>query len=758
MRDLYGVMVIPRHHKIWGLRLREQVSRGSLLLALATAASFSFSTPSFAIVKKEFIAPISTVPANGSIADVDADRVSYDPKKKIAIATGIVRLTYGPYTLVATRVEYNEITGDFKANGSVQLREPNGNVLQADVLAITEKFKAGFAKHVRALLTNDATITAQYAQRTSDGITVYEKATYTACKNCEDKNGDPLWVIETDQTTHDSNTHNLYHVHPRLKIHGVTVAALPYWQQPDPSVKRRTGFLAPVFKAGSVYGLGVATPYFWALAPNYDLTITPMVNTKQGFAGDVEWRHRLETGSYNVHAFGAYQSSPPVAGETWRGAVKSEGHFQINPDWQWGWNGTVVSDRRFLNDYDFDDRKIAQNEVYATGIWDQTYVNAEALSFNTLDSDVNADTLPTALPFVTGEKIISDAAFGGDLKFDWNVYAIDRNEADPSFTHGTSQTRGTAEVEWKTQLIGDAGTVITPFAKLRSDIYVTNNVPDASVPGGFRDSETTTRLLPTIGVDARYPFIANLDSGQSIISPVFQIISAADENDANKIGNEDAITLNFDSSSLFLSDRFTGLDRYEGGTRANVGLSYAFIGNGGNYVRASVGESVHLAGQNSFVAGSGLDGTQSDLVAAVAVQPWDGLTLSYQARVEEDLSQINRQEATASLTFDSFSADVSYLNFAAEPNYGRPVAEQWVSANARQQVSEGWYVFGGLGYDFENDVLIRKTAGLEFDCDCMNFKLSYTGTEDGVTHAKEDRVMMSIEFATLGKTGLSAKF
>ncbi len=158
------------------------------------------------------------------------------------------------------------------------------------------------------------------------------------------------------------------------------------------------------------------------------------------------------------------------------------------------------------------------------------------------------------------------------------------------------------------------------------------------------------------------------------------------------------------------------------------------------------------------MAGSGLNGTQSDLVAAVAVQPWDGLTLSYQARVEEDLSQINRQEATASLTFDSFSADVSYLNFAAEPNYGRPVAEQWVSANARQQVSEGWYVFGGLGYDFENDVLIRKTAGLEFDCDCMNFKLSYTGTEDGVTHAKEDRVMMSIEFATLGKTGLSAKF
>ena len=749
---------IPKHHKIWSLRLRDYVSRGSLLLAVSAAASVAFSNFSFALVEKEFIEPILTAPAKGEIADVDADHITYDPATNIAIASGHVRMTYGPYTLLATRVAFNQTTGDFEADGQVELREPNGNVLQADTLAIREKFKAGFAHHIRALLTNDVTITAEYAEHTSDGITVYQKATYTACKNCEDENGNPLWSIESDQSTHDNNSHNIYHVNPRLKIRGVTVAALPFWKQPDPSVKRRTGFLSPQFNKNDVYGYSASLPYFWAAAPNYDLTVTPMVNSKQGVAGDAEWRHRLETGSYDVHAYGAYQKAPAVADQDWRGAVRSKGKFQVSQDWQIGWDGTAVSDRTFLDDYDFDSREIAQNEIFATGLWDQTYVNAQALSFNTLSNDVNADTLPVALPFVSGEKILPDVAFGGDLKFNWNVYSINRDQADVQFKHGTSQTRGTAEVEWKTQLISDMGTVITPFAKVRSDVYVTNNVPDALVPLGLRESETITRVLPTVGVDARYPLIASFNSGQSIFSPVFQIISAADETDANKIGNEDATTLNFDSSSLFLSDRFTGLDRFEAGTRANVGLTYAFIGNSGNYVRASVGESIHLAGQNSFATGSGLDGTQSDLVGAVAVQPWEGLTLSYQARVEEDLSQVNRQEATASLTFDSFSADVSYLNFGAEPNYGRNSVEHWVSANARQQITEGWYVFGGLGYDFEQSVLTRKTAGLEFDCDCMNFKLSYNGTEDAATHVKENRVMMSIEFATLGKTGFSSKF
>jgi LPS-assembly protein len=756
-------MGISKGQRFKGMRLRGKISRGGVLLVLTAGAALSVATPAFAIKYKKFIEPITTEPVAGTLANVDADRIAYDPKTKIAVATGLVRMTYGPYSLVATRVEYNQVTGDFKANGSVELREPNGNVLQAQKLAITEKFKAGFASHLRALLTNDVTITADYAKRTSDGITVYEHATYTACKNCENKNGDPLWSIETDQTTHDNVAHNLYHVNPRFKIGGVTVAALPYWQQPDPTVKRRTGWLTPTGKFGGTYGAAVTTPYFWALAPNYDLTFSPMISTKQGLAGDVEWRHRLQSGAYNFRGYGAYQLNPnaPYDNQRWRGAVKTAGDFNIDQDWKWGWNGTLASDSSFLDHYDFDHREIAQNEVYATGLWDQTYISAQALNFGALRNDVNADTLPTALPFISGEKIIPQAAFGGDLKLDWTVYSIKRNVSDTPFAtvnHGTDQTRGTAEVEWKTQLISDAGLVVSPFAKLRNDIYISNGVPDITVPGGFRNSETTTRILPTVGVDMRFPFIASYDAGQSIISPVFQLISAADENDVNKIGNEDSVTLNLDHTSLFLTDRFTGLDRYEGGTRANLGLTYSFLGATGNFVRASVGESIHLAGKNSFAAGSGLDGTESDIVASAVVQPWDGLALSYEARVEEDLSRINRQEATASLTFDSFSAQVSYLNFGAEPAYGRLSSEHWIATDARFQLTDGWYAFGGVGYDFTHDVLTRKTAGLEFDCDCMNFKVSYTGTDDAITRETENKLMLSIEFATLGKTGVSGKF
>ncbi len=735
--------------------LRGSISCGALLLALAVAG---LSTPALAIEEKPFTEPDLTLPPQGTKVDVVADRIIYDPRTQNAVATGTVRLVYGPFTLTATRVEYNSKTGAFKANGSVEVREPNGNILKAETMALANKFKTGFAEHVKALLTNNVTITAQYAQRFDGEVTVYEKATYTACGECTTRSGHPLWQIVADSATHDNKTHDIAYVNPKLQVNGVTIAAAPYFVHPDPTVKRRSGWLTPDIKIGGTYGVGIAPTYFWALAPDYDLTFRPLLTSKQGPVADIEWRQALANGNYNIRAMGVHQFSslPSPDDQEWRGAVQTEGKFALNQDWNWGWQGTFASDRTFLDHYNYDYREIANNDVYATGLWDQNYVSAQLLDFQSLTTDVDQNNMPTVMPFVSGEHIFKDTGVGGDITLNWNAYSLHRTDSSTPYAtvnHGTDQTRGLVELGWKTQMISDNGIVVSPFAKLRNEIYITDNVP-----GAASTSETTGQILPSAGVDVRMPFIGSYAYGQSIVSPVFQFISASDQSNVNQFGNEDAITLNFDHTSLFLADRFTGSDRYEGGTRANVGVTYSFLGANGGFMRASAGESVHLAGQNSFVAGSGLSGENSDLVGNVVFQPWDNLSLSYEARMLNDFSALDRQEALASLTFDRFSTNLGYLNIAAEPAYGRTVAENWVQGDVKIGLNDGWDVFGGLTYDVAYSQLTRKTIGLEFDCECMNFKLAYTGTNDPFTGSTEDKVMMSVEFATLGKAAVSANF
>ena len=730
--------------------------------AIAVLAHAS-APPAAALEEPPFIKPIVEEPPSGTQADFSADKVTFDPETELAVATGRVIITYGPYTLNATRVSFNQKTGVFTANGSVQLREPNGNIMLAQNIELREKFKLGFARHLKALLTNNVTIKAEYAVRKAGKITVFEKSSYTACRDCTTKSGHPLWEITADETTHDQIEKTLYHKNPRFRIAGVTIGGLPYFEHADPSVKRRSGWLMPDFNSSSAYGVGVVTPYFWAIAPDRDLTFRPMLTTKQGPVADVEWRQRTRSGLYNIRAYGLYELSPGATSEDsrFRGAVKSKGDFALNDEWSWGWNGTLPSDDTFLDDYDYDDRDIAQNELYVRGLWDRNYVSAQALNFLALSSTVDEDSLPTALPYAYGEHYFSEPVMGGDLRFNWRTYSLLRDQASTPFTdvnHGTSQTRASGELSWKSEIIGDMGQVITPFASMRSDLYVSNNVPDPLAPGGFHESETEMRLLPSAGVDVRMPFIGFHEYGQGIFSPVFQFIAAGDEGDLGKIGNEDAITLNFDSSSIFLSDRFTGFDRFESGVRANLGLTYSFLGNNGGIFKASVGESFHIAGENSFVSTSGLEGSSSDLVGAVLLQPWDNLSLSYQLRMEEDLSAINRQEAMLSLTFDRIAFNAGYLDIAAEPAYGRLVDEQWAEADVRVGLNEAWYLFGGARYDIERNQFASTTAGLEFDCECMNFKLAYTGQESTETGETDHRVSMSIDFATLGGTRVSKGF
>lgn len=737
------------------LSLGSILSSGSLLAFMGLAA---FSTVAYALSDKKFVAPITTKPAAGTKVDVAADRIVFDSSTKIATATGTVRITYGPYTLVASKVVYDQDDGSFKANGSVELREPNGNILQADTVDLHNKFKEGFARHVRALLSNDVTIRSDYVMRTADGITVFERASYTACKDCATKSGAPLWEITTERTVHDGNTKTLYHTNPTFRFAGVPLAWLPYAEQPDPTVKRRTGFLLPEFKSGRVYGVGVVTPYFWELGPSADLTFSPVWTTRQGPVADVEYRQALQSGEYNIRGYGVYQlkKDDPPGDARLRGAVASKGDFKLNDNWDWGWDGTYASDKTFLDHYDFDKRTIANNEAYIVGMADRNYFSAQALHYRSLSLEEDQGTLPTALPYINSEYTFNNAVLGGELGLDWSAYSIARDDAQTPFSNihqGTDQTRAVANLHWQNQMITDLGQVVTPFARLRSDLYISENVFPST------EKEVTSRLLPSVGVDMRWPFIASFDTGQSIVTPVFQAIASTDEADREKIGNEDAISVNFDSSNLFLQDRFTGLDRYEGGSRSNVGLLYTYLGENGGFAKVSIGESFHIGGKNSFDLGSGLDGTKSDLVGAVTVQPWENLGVSYQARVEEDFSQINVQEAFANYSFNRLSGSLGYIYYDSALDATSLDAMERFQADGSYRFSEAWSLFGGFSYDLINDQFRSKRAGLAFDCDCMAASLTYTETNPVDPLASTDHTLkVSVELRTIGKTSLSAGF
>jgi lipopolysaccharide assembly outer membrane protein LptD (OstA) len=155
--------------------------------------------------------------------------------------------------------------------------------------------------------------------------------------------------------------------------------------------------------------------------------------------------------------------------------------------------------------------------------------------------------------------------------------------------------------------------------------------------------------------------------------------------------------------------------------------------------------------------GSGLEGTQSDLVGAIVFQPWDSLGFSYQARVEEDLSDINVQEAFASFSLSRFSGSLGYVFLDSEPSAGRVDDIEQIESDASFRLTEAWSLFGGMKYDLENNVFMSKSAGIAFDCDCMSAKLTYSESNStDVSDTLERSIKLSVELRTIGQTDFSA--
>ena len=739
-----------RYAKVRGLHV--------CLLGMLAAAGLALSvgvTSAHINDQPDFVEPDTKPVPKGTRVDVIADTLTYDDRTKIATATGTVQLTYGPYVLTATKVVYNMKTKTFSANGSIILKEPNGNILEADTATLKDTFKEGFARHVTALLTNNVTITAQYARRYVNGVTIYQHASYTACKTCTTPGGEPVWQIVAREAKHDSKEHTIYYKDARLQFGPVPVLYLPYLAYPDPTVKRRTGFLLPSYHYGQ-FGFGITTPYFWAINPSADLTLAPMWTTKRGPAADIEFRQALATGMYSLRGYGIHESTLADSNNTgspWRGAARTQGDFKINDNWSWGWDGTVVSDRKFLSDYDFDSRNMLANYVQATGIDDRNYTKAQVIGWQSLvDGEYQSD-MPVATPFVTGDYVLPGNVMGGELSYGFNVYSLERKSsiynADRAFDLGTEQTHLAAYADWRRQVITQSGLLVTPFADLRSDAYYAQNVPTAD-----DNSNSDITVTPTAGIDTRMPFVTSFGDFESVLTPVAQMIASPSEPNQRKNGNEDAITLNFDTSNLFLSDRFTGYDRWEGGLRANAGIDYTLMAPTGGFIRTSFGESFHIAGDNSYLVGSGLNGTSSDMVGSVALQFNPNVTLGYQARWEEDFSRINVQEASLGLNFGKFSGSVNYADISAAANYGRPDDEQQIWGDGRVYLTDAWSLFGAARYDLHNGDLLDGSMGVTFDCDCMKAELKYSMSHTdqfGVTgNGTEYRVDLSVELRTIG--------
>jgi LPS-assembly protein len=753
-------------------------------------------------------------PSDGQML-VQATQVDYDYNNQRVSAVGNVQIYYNSSTIEADKVIYDQKTKRLRAEGNVRMTDADGKITYANIMDLSDDYRDGFVDSLRLDTADQTRMAATRADRSEGRYTVFQNGVYTACAECRDNpKKPPLWQVKGARIIHDQQEKMLYFEDARLEFFGVPMAYLPYFSTPDPTVKRKSGFLVPWGTESSTTGVGVEVPYYWALAPDYDLTLTPRVTTRQGLLMQGEFRQRLINGSYEIRAYGIDQADPGAFVGTpgdanLRGAVETRGQFALNDRWAWGWDGTLLSDKTFFQDYSLSVFRNplqsflttpteATSQLYLTGVGNRSYFDARTIYYYGFSGADVQSQIPVIRPVIDYSNVVNRSILGGELSYKGNLTSLSRGtadfepitanavlnglclptSADPMARTPTNcllrgvpgdYTRLSGQVDWRRTFTDPIGQLWTPFASVRADVIHASidNQPGVANFTNPGDNQVL-RLMPAVGLEYRYPFINVQPWGTTTIEPIAQVIVRPNETHASSLPNEDAQSLTFDASNLFSVDKFAGWDRVEGGGRANVGFQTTTQFDRGGSVNVLFGQSYQLFGLNSYAVHdltntgieSGLDTARSDYVGRLTYQPNRTFSFSASTRLDQETWNVERLELEGRASFDRWSVSMLYGNYAAQPELGFLTRREGILTNGSIKLASNWVASGGVRYDLATNKVDQYIIGAGYVDDCFVLAVNYITdyaytTSTNLTPTLDHRIMLQIGLRTIGMSSLS---
>lgn len=750
----------------------------ALLTSTAVCVAAAYPLPVFAQGS-----PLAPEAADGAKMLLRANELTYNQDTQRVTAVGGVQIYYNRYRMVAQRVEYNQQTGRVMATGNIELIEPGGSRIYADSLDVTDNFGEGFVNSLRVETTDNTRLAAESAEQLSQDKMVLNNTVYTACLPCARNPGKtPLWQIKSQRVIRDGKTHTIRLEHAKFELFGMPIGYLPFVTVPDETVERKSGVLFPRASVTDKLGVGLTVPYYHVFSPSMDATISPTYYTKQGLLLQGEVRNRFESGDHtfrfayiNQKDPGAFSPGTSDAEADQRVMVASKAHFDINPRWTFGWNVMWQSDNNFAYTYKLTGVSASPftNDVYLTGLGDRNSFDLHSYYFDIQDTSRNRlaeKQQAIVYPSLDYVYYAPEPVAGGELKFVTNLTNLSRRE-DDFYTEGTSArfrglegsySRLTTEAEWKRTFTTDQGLLLTPILAARGDALRQTGDGSPSFSGGtyagdLTDDTGSTRYMLTAGLEARYPILIDGANSTHVLEPIAQIYARPNEQLAGRLSNEDAQSFVFDATSLFDRDKFSGFDRVEGGTRANIGIRYSGSFDNGIGLRGIFGQSYQLAGMNSFAttdlvnagADSGLETDVSDFVGMAAVDLPQGYSLQGQGRFDEKTFELRRADASISYSLPRVSGTLIYTNIAAQPEYGLDSDSQYLKSTSNLKINEYWSLSGSATWDLNNDRVVRRGVGVTYADECTVFTVGYTD-KPASTDANDWTVTAQLSFRTLG--------
>ncbi len=664
---------------------------------------------------------------------IKADEAKWYQNTKDLVVTGNVLVTQKNNkgevrNLKCKELRYNKLADKITAFGKVELIEPDGTVITSETLELDSHFDTGFLTGMR-LFTNDAArLSAKSAERTKGNTTNFADAEYSPCKLCDD--GSVTWKLDADTVEHDQEEKLIKYRNVFLTFKGIKVFYMPYFSHPDPSVKHKSGLLSPMLGVSSSLGAHIALPYVFTTGTQ-DLTITPMLMSKQNPLLSSEYRRRFINGELSL---GGSYTHPKDDKVKHYQTIPRKNRWNVSSYLAWHIterNRLLVdlnraSDTTYLTRYKlnkqhstFDRKKNLISTVHFENFGDQHYFSSKGQAFQT----DTPKTTPLVLPNV--QYRLQPEIFANGSYLEWNSSLLAIMRRRPILTQTGKQTyRASSGIVWTLPYVTSSGHILKSTLSTRGDAYVCQRY--VTKPGekiDKNDNKVATRLFPQGSLDWRYPLVSNHNSW--ILEPRGLLAAAPQKINKRRMPNEDSRFFTLDDTSMFLPYRFDGIDRTDDGKRIAYGADNHIKFAAKQKASVFFGQSYRLDGRSVAGKSQGESRRGSDYITRALYSPREWFIIFARSAFLQKNFKSRYSELGSCIGQPKLQLDMAYTHAKRGLNASGSMVSQ-VSWQLSSKFKDNWSLsFSQIRnlQRFKKGIL-ATFAGIKYEDDCFKSSLN----------------------------------
>jgi LPS-assembly protein len=564
-----------------------------------------------------------------------------------------------------------------------------------------------------------------------------KNATFTTCEPGRDD-----WVLQASEIDLDYAEEEGTALHPRLRFYDVPIFAFPIATFPLEN-RRRSGVLAPYYSQTSQRGFEIGVPYYWNIAPERDVTVTPVLMSKRGL--QVKGQGRYLQPNYTGELRLEYLPEDREFGDSRTGVSWQHGHV-FAPGFTGNLDYNRVSDDRYFTDLASQVRQVSIGNLpqdgyvtYSGGLGRHPYsAQARVQKFQTLQDPL----APITPPY----HRVPQLTFGANLNNLAGVFDSVLPAEAVRFTHDSlvQGTRLAINPVLEAPFLSP-GWFVRPRLGWRAVSYDLDQTqpgqpttPHASIPWGSLDGGLVFER------SARF-FGEQLT--QTLEPRVFYVKAPYRNQDA--IPLFDTALADFNFTQLFSENRFSGGDRFGDANQVTLALSSRFLAqNGQEALRATIGQRYYFEDERVGLTPTSPLRTnrESDLLASVGgrlFRHWTFDTTVQYSRFQQQTEVFN-----ASIRYAPEVAKV--LNASYRLNRANLVRQ--IDLATQWPISAGWYGVARYNYSFLDKRLLEGLAGVEYNAGCWVLRTVVTQVQ-AASNVTSTGFFLQIEFNGVGQVG-----